>query len=80
MQVELYDVTRENGEHTLPQVLDLVKQLAIFEKEPLSSVEATVESLRKNLLDLDQPYARCVLAYVGGAPGVGEAVGMALYL
>lgn len=80
--MELVKVTSANAAHTIPAVMGLIRDLAIYERS-LESVEATEDLLRQNLLGENKDgrsYAECMLAYVGGPPGQGEAVGMALYL
>ncbi|KAG5929215.1 hypothetical protein E4U53_002506 [Claviceps sorghi] len=70
-----------------PVILDLIKGLALYEKEP-NAVEATVETLQETIAFApDDPAApdaepvsprrpsRCLLAFDAG----GRAVGMALY-
>ena len=64
--IVLRPVTPENASTTLPCVLSLVRDLAVYEKEPLSSVEATVESLHESFFGnggLGSGFAKCVLAY-----------------
>jgi hypothetical protein len=56
----------------VPSILDLIKELALYEKAP-ERVEATEDSLRKTLFG-DRPYAEVVLAVEGE-----RAIGMALY-
>ncbi|GAA5916412.1 hypothetical protein JCM6882_001552 [Rhodosporidiobolus microsporus] len=80
--VHLVPVTASNAAHTLPQVLRLIKELALFERSP-ESVEATIELLERSFgfVDGAQKYCEGVLAYEEGKePGEGvEAVGMAVY-
>ncbi|GAA5984339.1 hypothetical protein JCM5350_001022 [Sporobolomyces pararoseus] len=81
---ELYPVTRSNASTTIPHLLDLIKALAAYEKEP-DAVEATPELLHKALFGDEEKgtknYCECVLAYKGGEPGSqgSEPVGMAVY-
>jgi len=56
----------------VPSILDLIKELALYEKAP-ERVEATEASLRRTLFG-DRPYAEVVLAVEGET-----AIGMALY-
>jgi hypothetical protein len=82
---ELYPITRSNASTTIPHLLDLIKALAAYEKEP-DAVEATPELLHKALFGDEEKgtknYCECVLAYTGGEPGSegSEPVGMAVYL
>ena len=81
---DLYPVTEENSKTTIPDLLDLIKALALYEKDP-DAVEATPELLRNALFGEEakggRKYAECVLAY-RGEPGKegSEPVGMAVYL
>ena len=78
MSLTLKDVTAENADVTLPQVLELVHALATFEKAP-DAVEATVPLLKESFGFGDQRgerYTRAVLAYKDGE---SEPVGMAVY-
>ncbi|GAA5924898.1 GNAT family N-acetyltransferase [Sporobolomyces koalae] len=81
----LYPITEENAATTVPHMLELIKALAIYEKEPLSSVEATEDLLHKALFGDatkgGRKYCECVLAYAGGEPGSpgSSPVGMAVY-
>ena len=82
---DLYPVTEENSKTTIPDLLDLIKALALYEKDP-DAVEATPELLRNALFGEEakggRKFAECVLAYRGGEPGKegSEPVGMAVYL
>lgn len=84
--IALHPVTLANASTTLPQVLSLIKELCVFEKEPVETVKATPELLHRNLFGGQDgtpggQYAQCVLAYDGKGPDEGGiAVGMALYL
>ncbi len=64
-------VIREAKEQDMPQVLGLIKELAIFEKEP-NAVEIDVKDLIKEGFG-DQPLFHCFVAEVQD-----EIVGMAL--
>lgn len=81
---DLHPVTQENSKTTIPDLLDLIKALALYEKDP-DAVEATPELLTKALFGDEakggRKYAECVLAY-RGEPGKegSEPVGMAVYL
>ncbi|ORY90897.1 N-acetyltransferase GCN5, partial [Leucosporidium creatinivorum] len=79
MSLSLRPVTLENADVALPQVLQLITALAIYEKEP-DAVEATVESLRESFFGgaegKGEKYAKCVLAYQGESE---EPIGMAVY-
>ncbi|KAF9929322.1 hypothetical protein FBU30_001683 [Linnemannia zychae] len=62
-------------------ILSLIRDLAEYEREPASSVEATEESLLKTLRftpphPTSQNLASCLLAFVPSSP---EPVGFALY-
>ena len=63
---------RPATEHDLPVILELIRELAIYEREP-DAVEATVEDLRRDGFG-EQPRFHVALAEDGGA-----AVGFALY-
>lgn len=82
---DLYPVTEETSKTTIPDLLDLIKALALYEKDP-DAVEATPELLRNALFGEEakggRKFAECVLAYRGGEPGKegSEPVGMAVYL
>jgi hypothetical protein len=87
MSLSLRPVTLSNSSTTLPQVLQLIKDLATYEKEP-DAVEATVDLLRESFFGgsgegkeeeggKGERYAKCVLAYQGESE---EPVGMAVYL
>ncbi|GAA5830919.1 hypothetical protein JCM11251_005077 [Rhodosporidiobolus azoricus] len=80
--VRLVPVTADNSSQTLPQVLRLIKELALFEKAP-EQVEATEQLLKSSFgfVDGEPRYCEGVLAYEEGKePGEGvEAVGMAVY-
>lgn len=80
----LHLVTPSNASDTLPEVLKLIHGLALYEKAP-EAVFATLELLERNFFGGEDGkaggrYAECMLAYVGGGPGVGSAVGFACYL
>ncbi len=55
---------RNANKDDMPQVLGLIKQLAVFEKEP-DAVEVTVEDLEKNGFGT-RPNFHCFVAEVGG--------------
>ncbi|GAA6026273.1 hypothetical protein JCM11491_001138, partial [Sporobolomyces phaffii] len=76
---ELYPVTEANSLTTVPHLLDLIKRLAEYEREP-DAVEATVDLLNRALFG-ERKYCECVLAYSGGAPGTpaSRPIGMAVY-
>lgn len=79
MPLDLRPVTKENSETTLPQMLELIKGLAEYEKAP-DAVEATVELLRESFgfgAQGGERYAQCVLAYNSAEDT--EPVGMAVY-
>ncbi|KAF9467866.1 acyl-CoA N-acyltransferase [Collybia nuda] len=57
-------------------ILDLIVDLATYEKEP-ESVKATPELLRRNLFET--PYAHALVAYTGTADAPGEGIALALY-
>ncbi|KAF9010180.1 acyl-CoA N-acyltransferase [Cyathus striatus] len=57
-------------------ILQLIIDLAIYEKEP-DAVKATPELLRRNIFE--NKYANCLLAFAGSADDPGEAIAMALY-
>lgn len=67
MQIQIYKATQED----MPQVLELIKELAVFENEP-DAVEVTVEDLIKEGFG-DDPLFTCFVAEVNN-----EIVGMAL--
>jgi GNAT superfamily N-acetyltransferase len=69
---------REATPNDVPAILDLIRQLAAYEK--LSHlVEATEERLRQTLFPADgKPAAKCILALVDGKPA-GYAVYFATY-
>lgn len=79
----LHPVTIANADTTVPQVLSLIKALALYEKDP-DAVLATVPLLRRSFFgegELGGRYAECVLAYGERGPEQGgEPVGMAVYL
>ncbi|KAF8889692.1 acyl-CoA N-acyltransferase [Infundibulicybe gibba] len=60
-------------------ILELIRDLAVYEKEPLTTIKATPELLAQNLFS-DTPYAHALLAITGaeGEAG-GQAIGLALY-
>ena len=60
----------------VPTILHLIQALAIYEKEPLTTVTATEATLTSTLFPTSPSprYASCILAYIGA-----EAVGMAIY-
>ena len=64
---------RPATEADVPSILDLIKQLALYEKAP-ERVEATEDSLRTTLFG-QRPYAEVVLAVDGE-----KAIGMALFV
>lgn len=76
--LSLRPITLENSATTLPQTLQLIKDLAAYEKEP-DAVEATVELLRESFFGDAQGtrYAQGVLAYQSEEDT--EPVGMAIY-
>jgi hypothetical protein len=82
---ELYPITSSNASTTVPHLLELIKLLAEYEKEP-DAVEATEELLHKALFGEEEKggrkYAECVMAYTGGEPGMegSKPVGIAVYL
>ncbi|GAA5973705.1 hypothetical protein JCM11641_005090 [Rhodosporidiobolus odoratus] len=78
--ITLHPVTPDNASLTIPQVLRLIKALATYERAP-DAVEATEELLKQSFFGDDQgrKYCEGVLAYEGGGPGEGTAVGMAVY-
>ncbi|KAM0792960.1 hypothetical protein ACM66B_002718 [Microbotryomycetes sp. NB124-2] len=53
--VVLRQVTRDNASEYLPQVVSLIKDLAEFEREPLSSVKATVPLLYESFFGETAP-------------------------
>ncbi|KAN0063324.1 Peroxygenase 1 [Thecaphora frezii] len=57
-------------------ILDFIKQLALYEKEP-DAVETTEETLRLNVFE--RKYAEVLIAEQQGADGSKTPVGMALY-
>lgn len=69
---------RATGPEDVPTILDLIRQLAAYEK--LShQVEATAERLQRTLFPSDgKPAAECILAFVEGEP-VGYAVYFTTY-
>lgn len=67
MQIQIYKAEKDD----MPQVLDLIKELAIFEKEP-TAVEVTVQDLLNEGFG-DEPLFTCFVAKVEN-----EIVGMAL--
>ncbi|KAJ2925424.1 hypothetical protein H1R20_g11694, partial [Candolleomyces eurysporus] len=67
---------REATPDDVDTILQLIIDLAIYEKEP-DAVKATPELLRKNLFE--SPYAHALIAFSGSADAPGEAVGLALY-
>ncbi|TFK26587.1 acyl-CoA N-acyltransferase [Coprinopsis marcescibilis] len=67
---------RDAEESDVDTLLQLIIDLAIYEKEP-DAVKATPELLRKNLFET--PYARALLAFAGTVEAPGEPVGIALY-
>ncbi|KAM0755163.1 acyl-CoA N-acyltransferase [Meredithblackwellia eburnea MCA 4105] len=86
-KITLHPVTAQNASHSIPSILRLIRNLAVFEKEPVETVKATEQLLFRNLgfeaagEGDKHKYAECVLAWDGGAPGDegAKAVGMALY-
>lgn len=84
----LHKITPDNKEWTVPALLELVKALAVYEKEP-DAVEATVPLLEYAILGtgpLEESgvkakggHCEAELAYVDGEPGVGRAVGCAIW-
>jgi len=64
-------VVRESTPNDMPQVLELIKELAVFEKSP-DAVEVTVETLVKEGFG-ENPLFTCFVAEVAN-----EIVGMAL--
>ncbi|BGP13317.1 hypothetical protein JCM10213_001496 [Rhodosporidiobolus nylandii] len=76
--ITLHAVTQDNAAHTVPEVLRLIKALALYEKAP-DQVEATEELLHESFFK--HGYCQGVLAYEGEeGPGEGrKAVGMAVY-
>ncbi|KAK4052182.1 Peroxygenase 1 [Microbotryomycetes sp. JL201] len=67
--IVLRQVTRDNASEYLPQVVDLIKQLAQFEREPLSSVKATVPLLYESFFGEPAPARLGSSREVGGATG-----------
>ena len=58
-------------------ILRLIKELAVYEREPLESVIVTEEVLLRDGFG-DQPMFHVLLAETQGASGI-EAIGMAFY-
>ncbi|KAG8853271.1 hypothetical protein FRB96_008355 [Tulasnella sp. 330] len=67
---------REAKEEDIPVILQMIKDLATYEKEP-ESAKATPELLKVNIFT--QKHASTLLAFTGTESNPGEAVGMALY-
>lgn len=65
-------IIREATKEDMPQVLDLIRELAIFEKEP-DAVEITVQTLENEGFG-EIPLFKCLVAEVGN-----EIVGTALF-
>jgi len=64
--------TRKGTADDLPKVLDLIVELAVFEKEP-NAVENNLEMLLENGFG-DQPVFHLIMAEIEG-----ETIGMAMY-
>ncbi|MEM7087332.1 MAG: GNAT family N-acetyltransferase [Bacteroidota bacterium] len=65
-------IIRKAKVEDMPSVLELIRELAVFEKEPVDVVEVTVEDLEQEGFGAN-PQFICFLAEVGA-----EIVGMAL--
>jgi len=65
-------IIREATKEDMPQVLDLIRELAIFEKEP-DAVEITIQTLENEGFG-EMPLFKCFVAEVGN-----EIVGTALF-
>jgi len=63
-------------EADVPDILRLIKELAVYEKEP-EAVTATQEILTENMFR--KKYAECIVAREGASGSKGEVIGMALY-
>lgn len=87
-------VTAENGAASIPDLLRLVKELALFEQS-IDSVVATEVDLWRTILGIDiervvdgtaterkenRRYAECILIYFDDGSPSRTAVGMAVYL
>jgi len=68
---------RAAGPHDAHVVLELVKDLATYEREP-DAVKATPELLFQNMFG-PTPYAHALLAYTGTLAAPGEPIGLALF-
>ncbi|KAF9530247.1 acyl-CoA N-acyltransferase [Crepidotus variabilis] len=67
---------REATVHDVNALLELITDLAIYEKEP-DKVVNTPELMRKNLFET--PYAHALLAFHGEEGSSSEPIGLALY-
>ncbi|KAH6917951.1 acyl-CoA N-acyltransferase [Coprinopsis sp. MPI-PUGE-AT-0042] len=67
---------RKATEVDVDSILQLIKELADYEKEP-DAVKATPELIRQNLFE--KKHAQALLAFTGKEGQGGEAVGLALY-
>ncbi|EPQ52404.1 hypothetical protein GLOTRDRAFT_132356 [Gloeophyllum trabeum ATCC 11539] len=67
---------RPAEEKDIPIILQLIKDLATYEKEP-ESAKATPELLRENIFE--KKYAHTLLAFTDTASSPGDAMGFALY-
>ncbi|KAH7907295.1 acyl-CoA N-acyltransferase [Hygrophoropsis aurantiaca] len=75
MSKEIFHI-REAKVDDVHIILELIKALAEYEKEP-DSVKATPELLEQNIFKT--PYAHTLLAFSGTPEAPGNALGMALY-